>query len=109
MMCRDQGKYKEAAILLNEALTIREGTLGMDHLAVCYPDCNYHSSEFYMYTTSRVWQVLTRNQSIKVIHHAHNIQKQNRAFFAQNEIYDIFSMFNDNLFALNHSDNAAIS
>lgn len=32
---RDQNKYKEAATLLNDALTIREETLGMDHPAVC--------------------------------------------------------------------------
>jgi len=28
---------------------------------------------------------------------------------AQNKIYDVLSVFNDNLFALNHSDNADIS
>lgn len=34
---RDQGKYKEAANLLNDALGIREKTLGHDHPAVsCY-------------------------------------------------------------------------
>ena len=32
--CRDQGKYKEAANLLNDALGIRERTLGADHPAV---------------------------------------------------------------------------
>lgn len=32
---RDQNKYKEAANLLNDALAIREKTLGMDHPAVC--------------------------------------------------------------------------
>lgn len=31
----DQGKYKEAAGLLNDALDIREITLGKDHPAVC--------------------------------------------------------------------------
>lgn len=31
---RDQNKYKEAANLLNDALAIREKTLGMDHPAV---------------------------------------------------------------------------
>ena len=31
---RDQGKYKEAANLLNDALGIREKTLGYDHPAV---------------------------------------------------------------------------
>lgn len=31
---RDQGKYKEAANLLNDALGIREKTLGLDHPAV---------------------------------------------------------------------------
>ena len=31
---RDQGKYKEAATLLNDALEIREKTLGQDHPAV---------------------------------------------------------------------------
>ena len=34
-MCSDQGKYKEAAGLLGEALAIRERTLGTDHPAVC--------------------------------------------------------------------------
>ena len=37
VMCwynRDQGKYKEAASLLNDALTIREKTLGPDNPAV---------------------------------------------------------------------------
>lgn len=32
---RDQNKYKEAANLLNDALDIREKTLGKDHPAVC--------------------------------------------------------------------------
>lgn len=31
---RDQNKYKEAANLLNDALAIREKTLGLDHPAV---------------------------------------------------------------------------
>lgn len=31
---RDQNKYKEAANLLNDALAIREKTLGRDHPAV---------------------------------------------------------------------------
>ncbi len=35
MRYRDQNKYKEAANLLNDALAIREKTLGMDHPAVC--------------------------------------------------------------------------
>lgn len=35
MLYRDQNKYKEAANLLNDALAIREKTLGMDHPAVC--------------------------------------------------------------------------
>ena len=34
--CRDQGKYKEAANLLNDALGIREKTLGPDHPAVSF-------------------------------------------------------------------------
>lgn len=34
MSCRDQNKYKEAAHLLNDALAIREKTLGKDHPAV---------------------------------------------------------------------------
>lgn len=38
MLCvlgsRDQNKYKEAAHLLNDALAIREKTLGKDHPAV---------------------------------------------------------------------------
>jgi len=37
--CSDQGKYKEAANLLNDALGIREKSLGSDHPAVrrfCY-------------------------------------------------------------------------
>lgn len=32
---RDQNKYKDAANLLNDALAIREKTLGRDHPAVC--------------------------------------------------------------------------
>jgi len=32
--CRDQNKYKEAANLLNDALAIREKTLGENHPAV---------------------------------------------------------------------------
>ena len=35
MLNRDQGKYKEAANLLNDALGIREKSLGSDHPAVC--------------------------------------------------------------------------
>lgn len=35
-LCRDQNKYKEAANLLNDALEIREKTLGMDHPAVSW-------------------------------------------------------------------------
>jgi len=34
--CSDQGKYKEAASLLNDALCIREKTLGADHPAVSF-------------------------------------------------------------------------
>lgn len=34
MAFRDQNKYKEAAHLLNDALAIREKTLGKDHPAV---------------------------------------------------------------------------
>lgn len=34
LSCRDQNKYKEAAHLLNDALAIREKTLGKDHPAV---------------------------------------------------------------------------
>lgn len=34
---RDQNKYKEAANLLNDALAIREKTLGIDHPAVSHP------------------------------------------------------------------------
>ena len=46
-LSRDQGKYKEAANLLNDALGIREKTLGVDHPAVShgisYPDaCNLY-------------------------------------------------------------------
>ena len=33
-VCSDQGKYKEAAALLHQALTIREKTLGAEHQAV---------------------------------------------------------------------------
>ena len=36
---RDQGKYKEAANLLNDALGIREKTLGPDHPAVSSKLC----------------------------------------------------------------------
>ena len=34
LLSRDQNKYKEAAHLLNDALSIRESTLGRDHPAV---------------------------------------------------------------------------
>lgn len=34
LVSRDQNKYKEAAHLLNDALAIREKTLGKDHPAV---------------------------------------------------------------------------
>ena len=33
---RDQGKNKEAAYMLNDALQIREKSLGADHPAVCH-------------------------------------------------------------------------
>lgn len=36
---RDQNKYKEAAHLLNDALAIREKTLGKDHPAVSESGC----------------------------------------------------------------------
>lgn len=36
---RDQNKYKEAANLLHDALTIREKTLGEDHPAVSGCSC----------------------------------------------------------------------
>lgn len=36
LLFRDQNKYKEAANLLNDALAIREKTLGRDHPAVRY-------------------------------------------------------------------------
>jgi len=35
-VCSDQGKYKEAANLLNDALGIREKSLGADHPAVSF-------------------------------------------------------------------------
>ena len=38
--CSDQGKYKEAASLLNDALCIREKTLGADHPAVSFVVCS---------------------------------------------------------------------
>lgn len=38
---RDQGKYKEAASLLNDALGIRERTLGADHPAVSLSPTHY--------------------------------------------------------------------
>lgn len=38
--CRDQNKYKEAAHLLNDALSIREKTLGKDHPAVRLQHCH---------------------------------------------------------------------
>ena len=34
LVYRDQSKYREATTLLNEALAIRENTLGIDHPAV---------------------------------------------------------------------------
>ena len=34
LVYRDQSKYKEAIVLLNDALAIRENTLGLDHPAV---------------------------------------------------------------------------
>ncbi len=34
LVYRDQSKYKEAIVLLNDALSIREKTLGSDHPAV---------------------------------------------------------------------------
>jgi len=36
IVCSDQGKYKEAANLLNDALGIREKSLGSDHPAVSF-------------------------------------------------------------------------
>lgn len=44
--CRDQNKYKEAANLLNDALAIREKTLGMDHPAVSQPERVYNPLRF---------------------------------------------------------------
>lgn len=41
---RDQNKYKEAANLLNDALAIREKTLGRDHPAVSTSFSVYHQS-----------------------------------------------------------------
>jgi len=38
---RDQNKYKDAANLLNDALAIREKTLGKDHPAVCIHALSY--------------------------------------------------------------------
>ena len=40
--CSDQGKYKEAAGLLNDALCIREKTLGADHPAVSLNSFFFH-------------------------------------------------------------------
>jgi len=34
LVYRDQSKFKEASVLLNDALSIREKTLGPDHPAV---------------------------------------------------------------------------
>lgn len=46
--CRDQNKYKEAAHLLNDALSIREKTLGKDHPAVRLQYC--HSNRIFRWT-----------------------------------------------------------
>lgn len=46
--CRDQNKYKEAAHLLNDALSIREKTLGRDHPAVRLHYC--HGRHIFMWT-----------------------------------------------------------
>ncbi len=56
---RDQNKYKEAAHLLNDALSIREKTLGKDHPAVS------HLSLFSLVTViHRLHQTQTHNNRI---------------------------------------------
>ena len=52
LYCRDQGKYKDAANLLNDALGIRESTLGADHPAVscCKTCCIRQLSSLLNYT-----------------------------------------------------------
>lgn len=49
--CRDQNKYKEAAHLLNDALSIREKTLGKDHPAVSV-------SLLFQFTSLDLWVLL---------------------------------------------------
>lgn len=56
---RDQNKYKEAANLLHDALTIREKTLGEDHPAVSYSHIwhFFDSSVFFSCLSLRLWIV----------------------------------------------------
>lgn len=57
---RDQNKYKEAASLLNDALAIREKTLGMDHPAVSY--CTSCSHRHLVITSSTHISVLSLHE-----------------------------------------------
>lgn len=59
MSSRDQNKYKEAANLLHDALTIREKTLGEDHPAVSHSHIwhLFDSSVFFSCFSMRLWLV----------------------------------------------------
>ena len=57
-MFRDQNKYKEAAHLLNDALSIREKTLGKDHPAVSFTHAHTHT-----HTHTHIAPILTHSHS----------------------------------------------
>lgn len=59
---RDQNKYKEAANLLNDALSIREKTLGENHPAVWfYNEAITRSGKSFMYFYSNIQVAATLN------------------------------------------------
>lgn len=54
LVYRDQNKYKEAAQLLNDALAIREKTLGENHPAVA-ATLNNLAGNFILFTLNRLF------------------------------------------------------
>ena len=67
------------------------------------------SSHFLSKHTPRNLQLSTRFTLVDSIKSSRDGSGIRLALLAQNKIYEVLSIFSDNLFALNQSDNAAIS
>ena len=68
---RDQGKFRDAGNLLNESLTIRENTLGMDHPAVSERVHMYSYTHIHTHTYTHISISSTQWLTHKTITYTH--------------------------------------